>query len=248
MKDPWAELRKFTQARIGIGRAGHAVTTSALLEFQYAHALARDAIHLPWDLDSFRKGLGEIETLEVQSRVRDRWEYLRRPDFGRSLADDAPLQKLRGSCEIVLIVSNGLSSSSTEHHGAPFVRELVESLRRESVGRMASVILVPNGRVAISDSIGEALGATLALMVVGERPGLSAPDSLALYLTYHPRIGNNDAGRNCISNIRPPQGLSYGEAVFKTMYLVKESLRRKLSGVALKDEAPRYLPILVGRP
>jgi ethanolamine ammonia-lyase small subunit len=237
----WEALRKFTQARIGLGRAGHAVPTREHLRFQLDHARARDAVHWAWHLEKFGQDLkkSKIPSTALQTAVKDRTQYLTRPDLGRTL-NPACAKKLTNKpkrrTEIAIIVSNGLSSSAVENHGHAFVTRLWRELKDE--GRVLSpVCLVDNARVALSDDIGRRLGAEIALMILGERPGLSSFDSLALYLTYHPQPGNTDAQRNCVSNIRPPEGLSYESAVKKTLFLVNESLRRKLSGVDLKEEA-----------
>ncbi len=240
MTDSWVALRRFTQARIALGRAGHAVPTRVLLDFQLAHAQARDAVHFPWDIDAFAgqvRGLGE-EVLILDTPVGSRAEYLRRPDLGRVLTEGART-RLRdfdaGEADVALIVTNGLSSTAVERHGIPLVQAIVNSYRTRHI-RIAPVSLVANGRVALSDDIGSVLAARVAVIVVGERPGLSAADSLGIYLTFAPQPGNTDAERNCISNIRPPEGLSYEAAAAKLLYLTEEAMRRGISGVALKDE------------
>ena len=240
MTDTWVALRRFTQARIALGRAGHAVPTPVLLDFQLAHAEARDAVHFPWDIDAFAgrvRGLGE-EALILDTPVAGRSEYLRRPDLGRVLSDESRT-RLRnitaGEADVALIVTNGLSSTAVERHGIPLLQAIVNCYRSRRI-RIAPVALVPNGRVALSDDIGSILGARVAVIVVGERPGLSAADSLGVYLTFAPQPGNSDAQRNCISNIRPPEGLSYEAAAAKLLYLTEEAIRRGVSGVLLKDE------------
>jgi ethanolamine ammonia-lyase small subunit len=241
MTDAWVALRRFTQARIALGRAGHAVPTRELLAFQLAHAQARDAVHLPWDPDAFAeqvRGLGE-EALLLETPVADRAEYLRRPDLGRVLSEESRsrLRDLHAEgADVALIVTNGLSSTAVERHGIPLLQAIVNGYRTRQI-RIAPVCLVANGRVALSDHVGRVLGAQLAVIVVGERPGLSAADSLGIYLTFAPQPGNTDAQRNCISNIRPPEGLGYEEAAAKLLYLTGEAMRRGVSGVALKDEA-----------
>ncbi|MFA7403635.1 MAG: ethanolamine ammonia-lyase subunit EutC [Pelobacteraceae bacterium] len=240
MSDPWLALRRFTQARIALGRAGHALPTPALLAFQLAHAEARDAVHFSWDIASFAaavRGLGE-EALVVETPVADRSEYLRRPDFGRVLSAESGA-RLRdvapAETDVALVVTNGLSSTAVERHGMPLLQAIVTGCRSRRL-RIAPVALVANGRVALSDDIGFALNARVAVIIVGERPGLSAADSLGIYLTFAPQPGNSDAGRNCISNIRPPEGLGYEAAAAKLIYLTEEALRRGVSGVGLKDE------------
>ena len=240
MTDPWIALRRFTQARIALGRAGHAVPTQALLDFQLAHAQARDAVQLPWNINAFAGQLRDIgeETLILQTPVSNRSEYLRRPDFGRVLTEESRIRlcnfKARG-VDVALIVSNGLSSTAVERRGIALLQTILEGLRVRQF-RIAPICLVANGRVALLDDIGSVLDARVAVIVIGERPGLSAADSLGIYLGYAPKQGNTDAERNCISNIHPPEGLSYESATRKLLYLIEESIRRGFSGVALKDE------------
>lgn len=240
MNDPWHTLRRFTQARIALGRAGHALPTAALLEFQLAHALARDAVHLPWNMEVCAEGIraSGTECLLVETPVADRATYLRRPDLGRILTESsrALLQsRATEGVDVALTVTNGLSSSAVGRHALPLLREILDGYQTQGI-RIGPVCLAANGRVALSDEIGAALRAQVAVIVVGERPGLSAADSLGIYLTYAPRSGNTDAQRNCISNIRPPEGMGYRDAAAKLLYLTQEAIRRQLSGVELKDE------------
>ncbi|MCX7112024.1 MAG: ethanolamine ammonia-lyase subunit EutC [Proteobacteria bacterium] len=239
MTDPWIELRRFTQARIALGHTGHAVPTQALLDFQLAHAEARDAVHFPWDIDAFAGQVRELgeKVLRLDTPVSSRSEYLRRPDLGRVLteASRTRLENLKASAtDVALIVTNGLSSTAVERHGMALLQAIVEGFRARQIS-IAPVALVANGRVALADDIGSLLAARVAIIVVGERPGLSAADSLGLYLTHAPRPGNTDAERNCISNVRPPEGLGYAAAAAKLLYLTGEALRRGISGVSLKD-------------
>ncbi len=240
MTDPWIALRRFTQARIALGRAGHAVPTQALLDFQLAHAQARDAVQFPWNIDAFAEQLRDIgeETLILQTPVSSRSEYLRRPDFGRVLNEESRIRLCNfkaSGVDVALIVSNGLSSTAVERRGIALLQTILEGLRVRQF-RIAPICLVANGRVALLDDIGSVLDARVAVIVIGERPGLSAADSLGIYLGYAPKQGNTDAERNCISNIHPPEGLSYESATRKLLYLIEESNRRGFSGVALKDE------------
>ena len=181
MTDPWIALRRFTQARIALGRTGHAIPTQALLDFQLAHAQARDAVHFPWNIHAFAgqvRDLGE-EALLLDTPVSSRSEYLRRPDLGRVLtaASRTRLKHLKaGAADVALIVTNGLSSTAVERHGVPLLRALVEGFRARQIS-IAPVALVANGRVALADDIGSALAAKVAIIMVGERPGLSAADS-----------------------------------------------------------------------
>lgn len=251
MSNAWQTLRRYTQARIGLGRAGHALPTEALLDFQLAHAQARDAVHLPWDIAAFAeqvRGLG-TDCLILDTPVADRSEYLRRPDLGRRLTDASRARLstfANRDIDIALMISNGLSSTAVAMHGIPLLAAILEGYRARGL-RMGPLCAVANGRVALSDDIGAALKARVAVIVVGERPGLSAADSLGIYLTYAPRPGTTDAHRNCLSNIRPPEGLDYSTAAGKLRYLTEEALRRQLSGVALKDEMvglPESRPVI----
>lgn len=238
MNDPWQDLRRFTSARIAQGRCGAGLPTEALLDFQIAHAAARDAVLRPWNMELFAKEVESLglEALCLETKVQNRVQYLQRPDQGRSL-NTASVQALQSRnskpIDIVLIVSNGLSSTAVDAHGLALLKQTVQAFKQQSLG---PVCLVPNARVALSDEIGERLNARMAVMIVGERPGLSAADSLGIYLTYAPRIGNTDAERNCISNIRPPEGLSYLAAAEKLFYLGHQAFKLGFSGVALKDD------------
>jgi len=240
MNDAWVALRRFTQARIALGRAGHAVPTQVLLDFQLAHAQARDAVHFAWDIADFAEGVRGLgaEGLILDTFIAGRGEYLRRPDLGRVLSDEsrARLRNLKApEADVAVIVTNGLYSTAVERHGIPLLQAILNGYKSRQI-RVAPIALVPDGRVALSDDIGSMLAARVAVIVVGERPGLSAADSLGLYLTFAPQRGNSDAQRNCISNIRPPEGLSYEDAAAKLLYLTEEAMRRGVSGVALKDE------------
>lgn len=240
MNDAWSGLRRFTQARIALGRAGHALPTGALLEFQLAHAQARDAVHLPWDVAACAGQIRRLDaaSLILETPVPDRGTYLRRPDLGRVLTD-ASLSRLEShastAIDVAITLTNGLSSTAVERHALPLLREILGLYQGAGLST-GPVCLAANGRVALSDQIGAALQARIAVIIVGERPGLSAADSLGIYLTHGPRSGNTDARRNCISNIRPPEGLDYATAAAKLLYLTQEALRRRLSGVELKDE------------
>ena len=245
MTDQWLLLRRFTQARIALGRAGHALPTRALLDFQLDHARARDAVQLPWDIDACAGELRSLgaEPLILETPVVSRSEYLRRPDLGRVLTGASRTRLAgyqTGTVDVALIVTNGLSSTAVERHGIPLLRAIVNNYRSNQF-RIAPVALTVNGRVALLDDIGSTLAARVAVVVVGERPGLSAADSLGIYLTFAPQPGKTDADRNCISNIRPPEGLGYESAAAKLLYLTEEALRRGLSGVALKDEMAGWL-------
>jgi len=239
----WLELRRLTPARIALGRTGTSMPTAAQLDFQLAHAQARDAVHLPFDHVALSEQLNakSRETLLLHSAAADRDSYLQRPDKGRRL-DEASAQSLRdyaaahpGGIDVAVIVADGLSSLAVHRHTVPFL-ERMEELASAEGWTLSPVILVEQGRVAVGDEIGELLGAKMSVVLIGERPGLSSPDSLGLYFTYAPKIGLNDAHRNCISNVRL-EGLSYGMAAHRLLYLMREACKRQLSGVNLKDEA-----------
>lgn len=242
-QNPWLELRRLTPARIALGRTGTSLPTSAQLDFQFAHAQARDAVHLPFDHAGLSAQLSERgrETLLLHSAATDRNSYLQRPDLGRKLSDTSA-QSLRdyaqanpGGVDLTIVVADGLSALAVHRHTLPFLTRLEEQMSADGWS-LAPVVLVEQGRVAIGDEIGQLLGAKMVVMLIGERPGLSSPDSLGLYFTYNPKIGLTDAYRNCISNVRL-EGLSYGMAAHRLLYLMREACRRQLSGVNLKDEA-----------
>jgi ethanolamine ammonia-lyase small subunit len=246
MTDHWSLLRTLTQARIGLGRAGHGLPTNALLDCQLAHARARDAIHLGWNVNQLATRIAEqgLNPVVLSTQATDRVQYLKRPDLGRRLSADsrALLEALQRPIRsgVALILSNGLSSIAIERHGLELLTALVAALKARDLDP-DTVFLVPNGRVALSDDIGSATEARLAIIVVGERPGLSAADSLGIYLTANPGPGKTDADRNCISNVRPPDGLSYETAAAKLATLASEALRRGYSGILLKDDSPAGL-------
>ncbi|MDR0207879.1 MAG: ethanolamine ammonia-lyase subunit EutC [Pseudomonas putida] len=242
-ENPWLALRNLTPARIALGRTGTSLPTGAQLDFQFAHAQARDAVHLPFDHAGLREQLDARgrESLLVHSAASDRHQYLQRPDLGRRL-DEASAQHLReyaqanpGGVDLAIVVADGLSALAVHRHTLPFLARFEEQAAADG-WRCAPVVLVEQGRVAVADEVGELLGARMTVMLIGERPGLSSPDSLGLYFTYAPKVGLTDAYRNCISNVRL-EGLSYGMAAHRLLYLMREACRRQLSGVNLKDEA-----------
>jgi ethanolamine ammonia-lyase small subunit len=238
--DPWTELRAHTAARIALGRSGASIPTAEWLRFGVAHAQARDAVHLPFDVNAVRADLlaHGFETLEVESAAADRATYLHRPDLGRQLSSHSrAMLASRGRvvCDVLCVVGDGLSSKAVHGHAAALLLELRPRL--EGAGRrLGPVVLARQARVALGDEIGEALGAHAVLMLVGERPGLSSPDSLGAYLTWAPRLGRPDAERNCVSNIRP-EGLNYAEAAHKLAWLIAAAQRLGATGVRLKDES-----------
>jgi ethanolamine ammonia-lyase small subunit len=237
--NPWASLRQLTQARIALGRAGVSVPTSAQLAFQLAHAQARDAVHAALDAEVLAAALGTAgyDCRLAHSACPDRASYLQRPDLGRSL-DDASRAVLASAappaCDLALVVADGLSALAIAQNAAPFLAALRPRLEQDHFS-MAPLVIVQQGRVAIGDDIGAVMHARAVVVLIGERPGLSSPDSMGLYLTWAPRVGLTDACRNCISNVRPA-GLGYPEAADKLHFLLSEARRRGLSGVALKDD------------
>lgn len=224
------DLKSFTAARVGLERRGSSLSTSELLRFDLDHAKARDAVHLELDPSS----LG-FDHILVHSQAKDRRTYLLRPDLGRRLDDKLP----REESDAVIIVADGLSALAVHRHAYELLKRLLPLLEDWTLSPM---IVATHARVAIGDEIGEQLGARLALVLIGERPGLTSPDSLGAYLTYNPKKGRNDSERNCVSNIRP-EGLSYDAAAHLIHFLMTESRTRRLSGVTLKSDATPH-PIL----
>lgn len=223
--DPWAGLRELTSARIALGRAGHSLPTRELLAFQLAHAKARDAVGRAMDVTMFH------EALFLHSAAHDRATYLRRPDLGRRLDTDSAGRITRGDWDAALIVADGLSATAIHRHALPFL----EASRTELADwRIAPVCVVEQGRVAIGDEIGELIGAKLAVVMIGERPGLSSPDSMGVYLTWSPRIGRTDAERNCVSNIRA-EGLEPALAARRVAAIMRAAREQRLTGVGLNS-------------
>jgi ethanolamine ammonia-lyase small subunit len=233
VSDPWIALRAATRARIGLGRTGDALAIRDVLEFQLAHAKARDAVHTPLDTDAITRDLAPRPTARVHSRAPDRDTYLRRPDLGRQL-DPACSRSLTGPCDAVFVIADGLSPVAVQRHA---VALLDACLARLSGWNLAPIVIATQARVALGDAIGACLQATISVMLIGERPGLSVADSLGVYLTYLPRIGRLDSERNCISNIHA-DGLSYDAAADMLAWLMTEARTRKLTGVGLKDDRP----------
>jgi ethanolamine ammonia-lyase small subunit len=226
-------LRDATRARVALGRAGDGLPTARELEFRAAHAAARDAVHAPLDPAAVRGALPGYELLEVASAAADRAEYLQRPDLGRRLAPGTVLP--RADADLALVLADGLSPRAVHAHAAGVVTALLERLPGWSV---APLVLAHQARVALGDEIGAALGVRAVVVLIGERPGLSAADSLGVYLTWDPRPGRVDAERNCVSNVRPPDGLGYAQAARTVAALLEGARALGASGVALKDDAP----------
>lgn len=232
----WTDLRRFTSARVALGRVGNGLPTEAHLAFQAAHAAARDAVHAVLDFAALAASLQDsgINSVTVRSQAADRQAYLLRPDLGRRLleADRARLLPQPGA--IAFVVCDGLSATAVARHAATVLTCAVASLRRQGI-TVAPVVLAAQGRVALGDDIGAALEAEAVAVLIGERPGLSAADSLGIYLTWKPRHGRTDAERNCISNVRP-EGLAPDAAADKLLWLIGEMRRLRMTGVGLKDE------------
>jgi ethanolamine ammonia-lyase small subunit len=228
-------LRSYTPARIGLERAGVSLATAPLLDFQLAHARARDAVHAAIDVrmlcDELRRS--GLSALALESKANDRGTYLRRPDLGRTLSANSAALLTPGEYDVVFVIADGLSALAAERHALRLVREVLPGIPG---WRLAPVCVVEQGRVAVGDAIGEALHAPLAVVLIGERPGLSSPDSLGAYITWEPRTGRKDAERNCISNIRD-EGLSYAAAAARLHYYMQEASRRHMTGLGIKDPA-----------
>jgi ethanolamine ammonia-lyase small subunit len=239
------DLRNLTPARVGLGRTGASMSTEALLEFTLDHARARDAVHTVFDVPAVISGLSDlgVRAFEVSSRAGNRSDYLRRPDLGRML-DPASQQLLascnNGSCRLAIVVGDGLSPAAVNAHAIELVRSLIPRLAADGI-EIGQAVVASGTRVALGDEIGAILGARMIVMLIGERPGLSAPHSLGAYLTFAPRPGRTDAERNCVSNIHG-SGLGYDEAAFRIAWLIREGLAREITGVALKDESGGRAP------
>ena len=241
------DLRAYTQARVGLGTAGDSLPTAPLLALRLAHAKARDAVRVPFDAATLREQMNSRgwPSLPLESAATTRDEYLRRPDLGRVLSNNsmARLEEAKRTQQIVFAVGDGLSAPAAERHAIPLLEQIFAMLPH-TPGENQPIAVVQQCRVAIGDAIGEALGADLIALLIGERPGLSSPDSLGVYLTWQPRVGRTDAERNCVSNIHS-EGLSYEKAAFKIVFLMRQMQRGRLSGVSLKDTSSLTNGVLV---
>ena len=248
----WQALRRHTAARIALGRSGVSLPTGAHLAFQLAHAQARDAVHLALDGAVLSHALAQqgLASVPLHSAAATRSDYLQRPDLGRRL-DAASRARLldvgTGSTgvDLALVAADGLSALAVQRHAAPFLAALRQRLALEA-WTVSPLYIVAQGRVAIGDEVGELLRARAVLVLIGERPGLSSPDSLGLYLTWAPQVGLLDDRRNCISNVRP-EGLAYAPAAYRLHYLLSQAFSRQVSGVGLKDETVQEGSAAVGR-
>ncbi|MBC7455047.1 MAG: ethanolamine ammonia-lyase subunit EutC [Massilia sp.] len=243
MQNPWQQLRRFSAARIALGGTGVSLPTAPQLAFQLAHAPARDAVHRELDAPALAHTLTAALNLPcvcVHSAAADRATYLRRPDLGRKLDAQsrlalAALARPVMPYDIGFVIADGLSALAVERHALPFLRSWIDAMAPTALS-LAPLVIARQSRVALGDEVALLLGAQLVVVMIGERPGLSSPDSMGLYLTWQPRVGLTDERRNCISNVRPA-GLAYDDAAHKLHYLVSEARRRSLSGVSLKDES-----------
>jgi ethanolamine ammonia-lyase small subunit len=238
-RDPWHVLSALTPARIALGRSGAAVPTSRHLELQLAHARSRDAVHRPFEVQALLDALRADgrDVLQVHSAARDRREYLERPDLGRHLAPSAAssLAAHAGDWDLAIVVGDGLAPLAAERHAPPLLRALDAHLDR--TWRIAPIVVAEQARVALGDDVGAALGARLTVVMLGERPGLSATDSLGVYITWAPRRGRTDAERNCVSNVRP-EGLAYEPAAATIAWLLRAATHRSVTGVTLSVDGP----------
>ena len=243
--DPWSRLRRFTPARIALGRAGSSLPTAAWLAFAADHADARDAVYAELDVAAVSTAavpLG-LPVLPLRTAAADRATYLQRPDLGRQLdaASAAAVRSAAGSFDVALIVADGLSATAISRQATDVLTHLLPRLAGLS---LAPLTVVTQARVGVMDEIGSLLGARSAVILIGERPGLAVPDSVGAYLAFRPAVGNTDANRNCVSNIRPA-GLPPAAAAETIAWLLRQAIGRQLSGVALKDDRdPAALPNL----
>jgi ethanolamine ammonia-lyase small subunit len=241
LPNPWQALRRYTDARIALGRSGVSQPTTAQLAFQLAHAQARDAVHLALDAVRLRHTLmKELQLTDEPPRIlhsaaSNRQAYLQRPDLGRRLDPQARALLQAGGRDLAIVLADGLSALAIERNALPFLRALLPRIAQEG-WTLAPLTIVEQGRVAVGDEVGELLGAKAVLVLIGERPGLSSPDSMGLYLTWAPRVGLTDERRNCISNVRAA-GLQHEAAAARLHDLLAQAMQRRLTGVALKDES-----------
>ncbi|RYZ99830.1 MAG: ethanolamine ammonia-lyase subunit EutC [Sphingobacteriaceae bacterium] len=241
----WRAFQNFTNARIAIGRTGHSIPVKRLLEFKLAHAHARDAVYSKLNTEALAEDIKQfnLPVLQLQSLVTYREQYLQRPDLGRKLNEQSfeQLKEYNSTYDLVIIITDGLSATATNQHAVGLLQYLLPYLTRAGL-QLAPLCITEQGRVAISDDVAAVLKAKMSLILIGERPGLSAADSLGAYITYDPQPGLTDEARNCVSNIRPG-GLKLQQAADRIYYLIQQSLQRKLSGVDLKDDTGgKYFP------
>ena len=228
--DPLEVLRRATSARVALGRAGQGLPTAPMLAFQLAHARARDAVYAALDVQALSAQLGG-EVIVVESAASDRAIYLANPDLGRSLASGTAALR-SGAPDLAIVLGDGLSATAVQAHAAA----VVTALRQRLAGwTIAPIVIARQARVALGDPVGQALGARVVVVLIGERPGLSAANSLGAYITWDPKPGRRDSERNCVSNIRSPGGLAPDQAADKIAWLLTEARRLEMTGVGLKD-------------
>lgn len=249
--DCWEKLKSYTDARIAMGRTGCSILTDDYLKFSLAHAKARDSIKMPFDRDRIGKELHAmgLDTINVESSAANRELYLCRPDFGRRLSEKSKsmLDELNyPGADVLLVIGDGLSSKAVHKQAVPFIRQFLPYMAELGM-TVGPVVLAKESRVALGDDIAERMHCRLVAILIGERPGLSSPDSLGVYMTYKPYWGRMESERNCISNIRP-EGLSYGKAAFKLAWLIENAYNMKKSGTALKDQSDDPLHYLTLKP
>lgn len=249
--NPWSQLRQYTPARIALGRAGTSLPTKPHLEFQLAHARARNAVHHELETAKLETDLKQRghEARLLHSAAANRPMYLQRPDMGRRLDEKsraalAEMANEASGYDVVFVIGDGLSSFAIEENAAPFLEAILPPLAQQG-WRVAPLIVVREARVAVGDEVGQILGAGMVVVLIGERPGLSSPDSMGIYMTLNPRVGLTDEARNCISNVRR-EGLDYQGAAHKLFYLMTEARKRGHSGVHLKDEAESAPGVVTG--
>ncbi len=243
--DCWSELREFTDARIALGRTGASLPTREVLGFSLSHARAKDAIHTPFDRATLKAKLKQmgLDSIYVSSAALNRAIYLTRPDLGRKLSDNSRTE-LKGHdyppVDIAIVVGDGLSSKAVHKQSLPLIAYLLPYLNELKLS-VAPVVLAEQSRVALGDEVGSLLNAKMVVVLIGERPGLSSPDSLGIYITYNPEVGRLDSDRNCISNVRP-EGLNHDKAAFKLAWLIENAFSSQKTGIELKDRSddPAY--------
>lgn len=249
-QNPWHQLKRYTSARIALGRSGGSRTTQEILDFKLSHAQARDAVFAPFEWEQLRESLADRGSMVqvLSSAAESRQDYLERPDHGRKLSSESR-QSLKSlvksgltAPDVVIIIGDGLSPLGINRHAHAYVLALLGLLQQQRLS-IGPLILVKNARVALEDEIGEILKAQCAIMLIGERPGLSSPDSMGIYAVFRPQLGRTDAERNCISNIRP-EGLHPDLAAELTVTMIQQMLRQQLSGVGLALDRNEFLPTI----
>jgi ethanolamine ammonia-lyase small subunit len=238
--DPWQFLQNYTPARIARGRAGHSIPTIELLKFQADHAQARDAVYSELDIVNLNNSITQsfdLKVINLKSEVNNRSQYLQRPDLGRTLSEASreELMNINSSeSDICFVITDGLSAEAINQNALPILENLILKLTAIN-WKMAPICIIEQGRVAVADEIGFLLKSEIVVILIGERPGLTSPNSMGAYITFRPHVGMTDESRNCVSNIRP-EGMDFQMATEKILYLLIEMKSKRLSGVGLKDE------------